>query len=57
MRLLMIIFISVFVYNTGLVAQTGESANEKDNLTIASCQFPVSSSIPENAKWIKEQMI
>ena len=57
MRLLLILIIPVLIYNTELKAQAGDVSTIKDRLTIASCQFPVSSNIPENATWIEQQMI
>lgn len=40
-----------------LVGQQPNTYKKEGAITIASCQFPVSDSIPENARWIMNQMV
>lgn len=49
--------VCAFSFRTDLIAQVAPVNAESDRLRIASCQFPVSSSIMENLRWIEEQMI
>jgi predicted amidohydrolase len=45
-----------FVPELSLNAQKEDITTEAGRLKIASCQFPISANVPENAQWIKEQM-
>ncbi len=56
MRLLPVLFV-ILIINPGLVAQTADRSSERGRLKVASCQFPVSSDIHENARWIEQQVI
>lgn len=48
--------VMVFAF-AGMVMAQKESDIKQENLVVASCQFPISSSIVDNYKWIKEQLI
>ena len=57
MRLFFFVIVPVFIFNTVIKAQTGTNSSQEGRLRIASCQYQVSSTIPENARWIEKQMI
>lgn len=55
-----IIILNTFLFllcSTNLTAQTNTQNLKTGKLRIASCQFPVSSNIAENLRWIEKQMI
>jgi len=56
MRKLFVILIVILAMISSSNAQNN-SSSKSGKLTIASCQFPVSSNISENYEWIKKQII
>lgn len=50
-------FLIIYSFPEGAFAQTLKSSSASGKIRVASCQFPVSSDISANFKWIEEQMI
>jgi predicted amidohydrolase len=54
----LIVALAVFAFVfTGKVRAQNENESKQENLVVASCQFPISSSITDNYEWIKKQLI
>jgi len=55
MKNIVVVFILTIILIPSLAQQN--TNNQSGKLTIASCQFPISSNISENYEWIKKQII
>lgn len=54
---LVISILAVFYGQTGSDVPSGSTESESGKIRIASCQFPISSDIMENLRWIEKQLI
>lgn len=55
-RYLILCLVIITIPVSSINSQTSNSPDESNKIKIASCQFPISSNIEENARWIMDQM-
>lgn len=57
MKILLFLILPVFIFGSGVFSQSNVPEKDNGRIRIAGCQFPVSSDIAQNARWIQKQMI